>query len=72
MRTLSAQRVWLKSNYLLALNSIESKKQERFKAAADLYIKFLDTYPKSDYLKQAEMIYTSALKSLEKYNKPTS
>ena len=62
----------IKSNYLLALNSIESKKQERFKAAADLYIKFLDTYPKSDYLKQAEMIYTSALKSLEKYNKPTS
>jgi outer membrane protein assembly factor BamD len=61
----------IKSYYLLALNSIDAKKQERFKASADLYIKFLDNYPKSSYLKQAEMIYTSDLKSLEKYNKPT-
>jgi outer membrane protein assembly factor BamD len=62
----------IKSYYLLALNSIDSKKQERFKAAADQYIKFLDAFPKSDYLKQAELVYTSAMKSLEKYNKPTS
>ncbi|CAN5481908.1 hypothetical protein BH10BAC1_BH10BAC1_13140 [soil metagenome] len=62
----------IRSYYLLALNSIDSKKQERFKAAADAYIKFLDTFPKSSYLKQAEMVYTSALKNLEKYNKPTS
>ena len=62
----------IKSYYLLALNSIESKKQERFKAAADSYIKFVDTFPKGEYLKDAESIYTSALKNLEKYNKPTS
>ncbi len=62
----------IKSYYLLALNSIESKKQERFKAAVDSYIKFVDFYPKSDYLKDAEFIYTSALKNLEKYNKQTS
>lgn len=61
----------IRSYYLLALNSIESKKQERFKAAADHYIKFLDNFPKSEYLKQAEMVYSSALKSLEKYNKST-
>lgn len=59
----------IRSYYLLALNSIESKKQERFKSAVDYYIKFLDTYPKSEYLKQAEMVYSSALKNLEKYNK---
>lgn len=62
----------IRSYYLLALNSVESKKQERFKAAADHYIKFLDNFPKSDYLKQAEMVYSSALKNLEKYNKPQS
>ena len=62
----------IKSYYLLALNSIETKKPERFKAAADAYIKFVDNYPKGVYLKEAEMIYTSALKNLEKYNKPTS
>ncbi|MCE9540213.1 MAG: outer membrane protein assembly factor BamD [Bacteroidetes bacterium] len=61
----------IKSYYLLALNSIESKKQERFKAAVDTYIKFVDTFPKGGYLKEAEMIYSSALKNLEKYNKPT-
>ncbi len=62
----------IKSYYLLAVNSIESKKQERFKAACDAYIKFVDTYPKSEYLKDAEMVYTSALKMLEKFNKPQS
>ena len=60
----------IRSYYLLALNSIDAKKQERFKAAVDNYIKFLDKYPKSDYLKQAEMVYASALKNIEKYNKP--
>ena len=61
----------IRSYYLLAVNSIDSKKQERFKAAADGYLKFLDAFPKSEYLKQAEFVYTSALKGLEKYNKPT-
>jgi outer membrane protein assembly factor BamD len=62
----------IRSHYLLALNSIESKKQERFKAACDAYLKFVDAFPKSTYLKEAETVYTSALKSLEKYNKPQS
>jgi outer membrane protein assembly factor BamD len=62
----------IKSYYLLAINSIESKKQERFKAAVDNYIKYIDTFPKGQYVKDAELIYTSALKNLEKYNKPTS
>ncbi len=62
----------IKSYYLLALNSIEAKKPERFKSAVDSYIKFVDNFPKGTYLKDAELIYTSALKNLEKYNKPTS
>lgn len=62
------QYLVIKSYYLLALNSIESKKQERFKAAVDTYIKFVDTYPNGTYLRQAELIYTSALKNLENLN----
>ena len=62
----------IKSYYLLALNSIESKKQERFKAAVDSYIKFVDAFPKSAYLKEAEMVYDSAIKNIEKYNKSRS
>jgi outer membrane protein assembly factor BamD len=62
----------IRSYYLLALNSIESKKQERFKAAVESYVKFAEAYPKSIYLKEAELVYNSALKNLEKYNKSTS
>ncbi|MES2592639.1 MAG: outer membrane protein assembly factor BamD [Bacteroidota bacterium] len=62
----------IKSYYLLALNSIDSKKQERFKASVDAYIKFVDNYPNGQYINEAELVYTSALKNLEKYNKPTS
>jgi outer membrane protein assembly factor BamD len=61
----------IRSYYLLALNSIESKKQERFKASIDSYAKFVELFPKSSYLKDAEMVYKSALRSLEKYNKST-
>ena len=62
----------IKAYYLLALKSIDSKKQERFRAAIDSYTKFAETYPKSTYLRDAEFIYDSALKGLEKYNKSTS
>ncbi len=61
----------IKSYYLLALNSIESKKAERFKSACDAYIKFVDTYPNSKFIKEAESVYSNALKNLEKYNKPS-
>src|SRR6218665_1587213 len=59
----------VKAYYLLALNSVESKKQERFRSSVDSYIKFADTFPKSPYLKDAELVYKRALKGLEKYNK---
>lgn len=62
----------IKSHYLLALNSIESKKAERFSAAINSYIKFAENFPKSTYLKQAENISESAKKQLEKLNKSTS
>ena len=62
----------VRSYYLLALNSIDSKKQERFKLAVDSYIKFVDAFPKSTYLKEAEMVYDSAIKNIEKYNKSRS
>ncbi|MCW3083875.1 MAG: hypothetical protein JWP12_1241 [Bacteroidetes bacterium] len=61
-------RAW----YSLALISIEAKKQERYKAAMDSYTKFVESYPKSIYLKDAEFVYSSAQKALEKYNKSSS
>ncbi len=52
----------LKSHYLLAINSIESKKNERFKASIDSYLKFVNLFPNSIYIKDAEEIYTKSIK----------
>jgi len=62
----------IKSYYLLAINSVESKKQERFKAAIDNYVKFVERFPKSLYIREAEKIYMESAKHLEKYKKSTS
>ncbi len=47
------------SYYLLAINSINSKKPERLDAAMENYVKFLDLYPNSSYLSRAETVYNS-------------
>ena len=47
----------LKSNYLLAINSVEKKKKERYQNAIDEYYSFIDEYPDSKYIKEAQKIY---------------
>jgi outer membrane protein assembly factor BamD len=49
----------IRANYLLAVNSIEKKKLERLNAAIETYQKFVDLYPRSKYVKDAEVIYES-------------
>ena len=55
----------LKSNYLLASNSVESKKEERLKLTVDAYNTFIEAYPNSEYIKEAESIYGNSLKQLK-------
>jgi outer membrane protein assembly factor BamD len=52
----------IKAYYELGLLSIDKKKAERMKAATDNYIKFVDTYPKSTYLAEAQTIFDNATK----------
>lgn len=52
--------VMIDSYYLLAINSISSKKEERLNGAIENYLKFVDLYPQSKYLSKAESIYTSS------------
>lgn len=47
----------IKSYYLLAKNSIESKKPERIEKAIVNYLKFVDLHPNSQFLPEAEVIY---------------
>jgi TolA-binding protein len=47
----------IKSYYLLAKNSIESKKEARLEKAMTNYLKFVDLHPNSQYIAEAEIIY---------------
>ncbi|MBL4593055.1 MAG: outer membrane protein assembly factor BamD [Flavobacteriales bacterium] len=48
----------LKSNFLLAENSIKKKKLQRIKDTIDAYYTFVDSFKESKYLKEAESIFT--------------
>lgn len=56
----------VKTNYIYASKSLESKKAERLKSTVDAYNKFVSYYPEnSKYNKEAEGYFLSAKKQLE-------
>ena len=60
----------LRSQYLLASKSILKKQEERYAAIEKQYQEFVDGYPKSKHLREAESIYkngTSELDRLQTY-----
>ena len=59
----------INSYYLLAVNSINSKKEERLNGAIENYARFLDLYPKSSYLSRAESIYNNSKRLKDNLNK---
>jgi outer membrane protein assembly factor BamD len=56
------QYLTINSYYLMAMQSVPSKKLERLNGAIESYLKFVDLYPKSEYFGRADGIYTSCLK----------
>jgi len=54
----------LKSSFLLAENSILERQQERYQSTVDEYYSFIDEFPESDYVKEAERILTSATEKI--------
>jgi outer membrane protein assembly factor BamD len=54
----------LKSKYLLAVNSVSEKKEERLTNALDEYFTFVDEYPESQYKKEADKYYETTAKLL--------
>jgi outer membrane protein assembly factor BamD len=56
----------LKSSFDFAGQSIESKKLERYQAAMENYLKLVDTFPESRFLKEAEKIYNDSRQKLKK------
>ena len=54
----------LKSNFLLALNSIPEKQAERYQDAVDKYYAFAGEFPESMFKKEADRIYNETLQQL--------
>ena len=50
------------SYYLLAINSLETKKLERLNLSIENHLKLLDLYPKSNFLVRSENVYESCVK----------
>ncbi len=55
-----------KSAYLYAEGSIEGKQLQRMKDAKEHYLKLIDSYPESQYVKEAERIYNNLLDDIRK------
>jgi outer membrane protein assembly factor BamD len=63
------QYLKIESKFMMAEQSIPSKKKERYKDVIDLYVEYQDDYPESSYLADAAKYYDNALNELEKLQK---
>jgi outer membrane protein assembly factor BamD len=55
----------LKSRYMLATQSVEKLKEERYRATLDEYYSFLNEFPESKYRKEAESIFKECKKIIK-------
>lgn len=62
----------LKSKYLLAYNSVDAKKEERYSNALDEYFSFVDEYPESKYRKEVDKFYEKAADVLNYHEEETN
>jgi len=60
----------LKSGILLAKNSIEKKKYQRYNNTIGYYYDLIDQFPNTKYKKEAQKIYKEASKYIENSDKP--
>ncbi|RIV21629.1 outer membrane protein assembly factor BamD [Fibrisoma montanum] len=57
------------AQYSLAKNSLETKQKERYQEAIGYYQAFVDKYPNSKFVKQAEKMYETSQKEIERMDK---
>lgn len=62
-----AEFLILNSQFKLAEQSYYFKQEERYKEVVEIYREFLDKYPKSERLREAEKIYTQSLEKLTRF-----
>ncbi len=54
----------LRASYLLADNSIETKKKERFQATVDEYYSYVGEFPEGEFFAEAKRMYEDSLQEL--------
>lgn len=54
----------LKSKYLLAVNSVADKQEQRLSSALDEYFTFIDEFPESDHQREVEKFYETTAEML--------
>lgn len=57
----------LKSSYRLADRSVPDRQLERFQSALDEYYAFIEEFPESDHISEAERFFESSLRVLDNY-----
>lgn len=62
----------IKSAFLYAEMSIESKKSERFLETMEYYQTFVDSYASSKYLKEAQSIFNTSITKIEQLKKSSN
>jgi hypothetical protein len=58
----------VKSNFLLAENSYDNKKAERYKSTIDAYKVFIDKFADGKHAREAESIFNKAQSRYEQYS----
>jgi outer membrane protein assembly factor BamD len=56
------------AEYRLARQSIQNRQKERYATVVEFYKNLVDNYPESEYLKDAEKLYSESLDQLNKLN----
>ncbi len=62
----------VKSRYLLAINSVEDKKEMRLSGALDEYFAFIDEFPESKYRREVDRFYDTISRLLNYSNTQTT
>jgi outer membrane protein assembly factor BamD len=61
----------LKSKYMLAVNSVQAKRMERFQDTVDEYYSFVTEFPESKSKKEAEDMYSECSKYVKETDTET-
>lgn len=56
----------VKSNFMLAENSVEDKKAERYQNTVTEYYSFIDEFPQSQYINEIESMYNQSVEQIKK------